>query len=76
MRKINESNNFSNETRTLASICMDKIDEMVVYSFGGPSKEFKEGKNGLSIFLPDGDKNIQIIIIQFLIGLFKVGIIQ
>lgn len=25
--KINESNNFSNETRTLASICMDKIDE-------------------------------------------------
>ncbi|MGO5064878.1 MULTISPECIES: clostripain [unclassified Clostridium] len=54
--KINEGNNFSNETKTLASICMDKIDEMVVYSFGGPSKEFKEGKNGLSIFLPDGDK--------------------
>ncbi|EJP6471995.1 clostripain [Clostridium botulinum] len=54
--KINKGNNFSNETKTLASICMDKIDEMVVYSFGGPSKEFKEGKNGLSIFLPDGDK--------------------
>lgn len=54
--KINKGNNFSNETKRLASICMDKIDEMVVYSFGGPSKEFKEGKNGLSIFLPDGDK--------------------
>ncbi len=25
--KINEGNNFSNETKTLASICMDKIDE-------------------------------------------------
>ncbi|EDT83989.1 clostripain [Clostridium botulinum] len=54
--KINQSKDFNEETKKLASICMDKIDEMVVYSFGGPSKEFKEGKNGLSIFLPDGDR--------------------
>ena len=54
--KINEGENFSKETKTLALICMNNIDDMVVYSFGGPSKEFKEGKNGLSIFLPDGDR--------------------
>ncbi|GAA0740844.1 clostripain [Clostridium oceanicum] len=53
--KINQSSNFSEETRTLASNCMNKIDQMVVYSFENSYQSFKEGKNGLSIFLPDGD---------------------
>ncbi|MCY6957301.1 clostripain [Clostridium brassicae] len=54
--KIEKNSNFSKETKNLALVCMDKIDDMIIYSFGGPSKEFKESKNGLSIFLPDGDR--------------------
>lgn len=55
--KINQSKGFNKETKKLALNVMDKLDEMIVYSFGGPSEEFKEGKNGLSIFLPDGNRN-------------------
>ncbi|CAM2992463.1 clostripain [Hathewaya histolytica] len=54
--KINKSENFSSKTKDLASNAMNKLNEMIVYSFGDPSNNFKEGKNGLSIFLPNGDK--------------------
>lgn len=54
--KINESSNFSKSTKLFASDCMNKIDEMVIYSFSNSSEKFKAGKNGLSILLPDGQK--------------------
>ncbi|WP_251859461.1 clostripain [Clostridium sp. Marseille-Q2269] len=55
-QNINEGKDFSKKTKTLALECMNKIDDMVIYSFGNPNNNFKEGKNGLSIFLPDGDR--------------------
>lgn len=36
---------------------MEDIDNVILYSYGGSSfKNFAEGKNGISIFLPDGSK--------------------
>ncbi|GAA0738526.1 clostripain [Clostridium oceanicum] len=53
--KISQGKNFSKETKLLATNCMNKIDEMIGYSFGNSNYQgFKEGKNGLSIFMPDG----------------------
>lgn len=55
--KINTSNNFSDHIKSLALDVMKNVDNMIVYSYGGTKfKGFTEGKNGLSIFLPDGNK--------------------
>ncbi|MCD3307169.1 clostripain, partial [Clostridium botulinum D/C] len=59
-KQISISNKFSKETKTLASNVMKDIDNVVLYSFGGTkfngTNGFKEGKNGLSVFLPDGNR--------------------
>ena len=56
---INSSNNFSKETKELSKNVMQNLNDMVLYSFGGDKfKGFKEGKNGLSIFFPDGSREI------------------
>ncbi|AWZ48894.1 clostripain [Clostridiaceae bacterium 14S0207] len=58
--QIKDSKDFSNNIKNLATDVMNTVDEMIVYSFGGPKfkgkTSFKDSKNGLSIFLPDGDK--------------------
>ncbi len=55
--KISKSNNFSANIKYLAKKVMSNVDKAVLYSFGGSQfPDFKEGKNGLSIFLPDGSK--------------------
>lgn len=56
-KKISESEDFNKNTKDLALDVMNKLDDMIIYSFGNPYNNFKEGKNGLSIFLPDGGKN-------------------
>ncbi|EES90858.1 clostripain [Clostridium botulinum] len=60
-QQISLSNKFSKETKTLASNVMKDIDSVILYSFGGSkfngTNGFKEGKNGLSVFLPDGNRN-------------------
>ncbi|SFD42716.1 clostripain [Clostridium uliginosum] len=56
-KSINASNNFSDNIKGLAKNVMKNVDDMIVYSYGGSKfKGFTEGKNGLSIFLPDGNK--------------------
>ena len=55
--QINNSNKFSEKTKGLAKNVIKSVDNMVLYSFGGTDYQgFKDGKNGLSIFLPDGNK--------------------
>ncbi|AWZ48895.1 clostripain [Clostridiaceae bacterium 14S0207] len=61
--QITKSNDFSRHTKELASSVMKNVDDMVVYSFGQRAYDgktgFKEGKNGLSIFLPDGSRRLR-----------------
>ena len=48
---------FNNEIQHNASMVMDAVDEMIIYSFGGSEfMGFVNGKNGISIFFPDGDR--------------------
>ena len=57
--KISCNSRLSENTKRLAKDTMRNIDDMVLYSFGGDKfKGFKEGKNGLSIFFPDGNREI------------------
>lgn len=56
-KKINTSYKFNNNIKNLAKNVMKNVDDMIVYSYGGSKfKGFDEGKNGLSVFLPDGNK--------------------
>lgn len=56
--KISLSNEFNETTKKLSNNVMRNVDQLILYSFGGKEfKNFKEGKNGISIFLPDGNKN-------------------
>ncbi|WP_160688671.1 clostripain [Clostridium sp. C2-6-12] len=54
-KNISISNAFSDNIKNLAINVMNSVDDMIVYSYGGTKfNGFTEGKNGLSIFLPDG----------------------
>lgn len=56
-KKISTSSAFSDNITSQAKDVMKNVDDMIVYSYGGSKfKGFTEGKNGLSILLPDGDK--------------------
>ncbi|MEW8954998.1 clostripain [Clostridium sp.] len=59
-KQISLEQTFSEESKTAAKNLMTTIDDTVVYSFGqsrfNGKSIFEEGKNGLSIFLPDGNK--------------------
>ncbi|NFO89117.1 clostripain [Clostridium botulinum] len=56
-KNISKSNKFSDNIKNLAKNVMKNVDNTIVYSYGGSKfKGFSEGKNGLSIFLPDGKK--------------------
>ncbi len=51
------TDNFDETTRTKADEIMTAVDDMVIYSYGGSYYTgFTEGRNGLSIFFPDGDR--------------------
>jgi clostripain len=55
--KISTGQAFSSNIKDLAKKVMTVVDDMVVYSYGGDSfNGFTQGKSGLSIFLPDGNK--------------------
>ncbi|KGN02208.1 clostripain [Clostridium novyi A str. 4570] len=58
--RISKETDFDEETQKLAKDVMKNVDSMVLYSFGGKKfkgvGKFKEGKNGLSVFLPDGNR--------------------
>lgn len=55
--KISTDSAFSANIKKLAADVMKNVDDLVVYSYGGKKfKGFTEGKTGLSIFLPDGNK--------------------
>ncbi|AWZ48896.1 clostripain [Clostridiaceae bacterium 14S0207] len=60
--QISINKNFNEITKKLALKVMHNIDNMIVYSFSGDlfkgTHKFIEGKNGISIFLPDGDGEI------------------
>lgn len=52
---------ISPETKKAAENVMTSVDNMILYSFGqskfdGNVDKFQEGKNGLSVFLPDGSR--------------------
>ena len=56
--QINSNNAFNEQTKALAENVMKSVDDMITYSFGQSDfKGFKEGKNGVSIFFPDGSKS-------------------
>ncbi|MDU7069404.1 MAG: clostripain [Clostridium perfringens] len=56
--KISLSDEFNETTKKLSKNVMKNVDQLILYSFGGKEfKNFKEGKNGISIFLPDGNRN-------------------
>lgn len=56
-QKISTSNKFSKTTKALARNVMKNVNSLILYSFGGEKfTGFKEGKNGISIFLPDGNR--------------------
>lgn len=56
-KNISTSSTFSDNIKTLAKNIMNNVDDMIVYSYGGSRfKGFTEGKNGLSIFFPNGSK--------------------
>ncbi|WP_027631633.1 clostripain [Clostridium hydrogeniformans] len=59
-KQISLDKNFSEESKTLAKDLMTNIDNTILYSFGqskfNGKSSFEEGKNGMSIFLPDGNK--------------------
>ncbi|AOR25190.2 clostripain [Clostridium taeniosporum] len=56
-KSITESNKFSDNIKDLAKKVMKNVDNTTVYSYAGSKfKGFTEGKNGLSIFLPDGSR--------------------
>ncbi|GAA0076016.1 clostripain [Clostridium sp. CTA-5] len=56
-QSITESYNFSDNIKDLAKKVMKNVDNTIVYSYAGSKfKGFTEGKNGMSIFLPDGNK--------------------
>ncbi|SHH41925.1 clostripain [Tepidibacter thalassicus] len=58
-QKIRQSKDFNDDIKDKAKKVMTKVDNMVLYSYGGESyKGFKDGKNGLSIFFPSGDSKI------------------
>ena len=55
--RTNESTNFSDTIKNYASSIMSAVDSMIVYSFGGSDyDDFQNGKNGIHIFFPDGDR--------------------
>jgi clostripain len=59
-KQISTSSDFSADVKSLATSVMTKVDEMIVYSYGGAQfNGFTEGKSGLSIFLPDGSKTLR-----------------
>ncbi|MDY6932867.1 MAG: clostripain [Spirochaetota bacterium] len=56
--RVNVSSRFNDNPiiQTDASIVMQAVDDMVIYSFAGSDyKGFSKGKNGLHIFFTDGD---------------------
>jgi len=53
MKVVNNKILFSSNNVALAKEICSKIDEMIVYSYGGISN-FEDNKNGVSIFFPDG----------------------
>ncbi len=56
-KHISLDSNFSENIQNFSLKVMSNVDDMIVCSFGGRKYEgFTEGKNGVSIFLPDGDK--------------------
>ena len=57
-RRVNADRaKFNIEIRNSAQKVMDAVDEMNAYSFGGSKYAgFQDGKNGVSIFFPDGDE--------------------
>ena len=56
--KISLSDEFNETTKKLSKNVMKNVDQLILYSFGGKEfKNFKEGKNGISIFLPDGNRD-------------------
>lgn len=56
-KEISTSNEFSRNVQNLAKKVMKNVDSMIKDSFGGSDyKGFTEGKNGLSILLPDGGR--------------------
>ncbi len=56
-KKISTSSSFSDNVKNLATDVMKNVDDMIVYSYGGSKYNgFTEGKNGLSIFVPDGSR--------------------
>ncbi|WP_099190291.1 clostripain [Tepidibacter mesophilus] len=58
-KKIEENKNLEKNIKDKAQSVMDAVDDMVLYSYGGKNyKEFKDGKNGLSIFFPSGESKI------------------
>lgn len=56
-KNISENFKFSPNVQNIAKEVLEDIDNVILYSYGGSSfKNFAEGKNGISIFLPDGSK--------------------
>ena len=56
-KRTAESSKFSEGIRSSALKVMKNVDDMVLYSYGGPSYPgFENGKHGLYIFFPDGDR--------------------
>ncbi len=59
--KIKNDNNFHDDitgTNGFADNVMEAVNNLIVYSFAGSDfTGFESGKNGISIFFPDGDRN-------------------
>ncbi len=52
------SSKFSSEINNLANEIKKTCEDVIVYSFGGSYFErFKNNKTGISLFIPDGNKN-------------------
>lgn len=55
--KVTDDRSFSLETKYLANEVMKNTDDMILYSFAqGDFKSFKESKNGVSMFFPNGSQ--------------------
>lgn len=60
-QKINENDSlgFSQDIKNKAQEVMRNADSVVLYSYGGDKYEnFKDGKNGITIFFPSGDAEV------------------
>lgn len=57
IKRIKNNSSFSVSVRSQAVYVLNEVDSLVQYSFGGTVfNNFEDGKNGISIFFPDGDR--------------------